>query len=53
MWHVWGENINRRKVLVETPAKKPPLGRPKRRWGYNIKVEVRGKAWDVDWIDLA
>jgi hypothetical protein len=29
-----------------------PLGRPRRRWVDNIKVDVREIGWDgVDWID--
>jgi hypothetical protein len=32
---------------------KRPLGRPRRRWVDNIKVDLREIGWDgVDWIDL-
>jgi len=42
------------RVLVRTPEGKRPLGRPRRRWEDNIKmdlqeVECRG----MDWIDVA
>jgi hypothetical protein len=31
-----------------------PLGRPRRRWVDNIKMDLREIGWDgVDWIDLA
>jgi hypothetical protein len=30
------------------------LGRPRRRWVYNIKIDLREIGWDViEWIDLA
>jgi hypothetical protein len=33
---------------------KIPLGRPRRRWVDNIKIDLREVGWDVmDWIDLA
>jgi hypothetical protein len=31
-----------------------PLGRPRRRWENNIKMDFRETRWgDMDWIDLA
>jgi hypothetical protein len=39
---------------VEKPEGKRPLGRPRRRWVDNIKMEFREIGWDdMDWIDLA
>jgi hypothetical protein len=36
------------------PEGKKPLGRPRRRWGDNIKMDLRGTGWDgMDWIDVA
>jgi hypothetical protein len=33
---------------------KRPLGRPRRRWVDNIKIDLGGIGWDGgDWIDLA
>jgi hypothetical protein len=33
---------------------KRPLGRPRRRWVDNVKMDVRAIGWDgMDWIDLA
>jgi hypothetical protein len=42
------------KILVGMPEGKRPLGRPRRRWVDNIKMDLREIEWDgVDWIDLA
>jgi hypothetical protein len=39
---------------VVKPEGKRPLGRPKRRWVDNIKMDLREIGWDgVDCIDLA
>jgi hypothetical protein len=39
---------------VEKPEGKRPLGRPRRRWVDNIKIDLRETGWDgMDWIDLA
>jgi hypothetical protein len=36
------------------PEGKRPLGRPRRRWEDNIKMDLREKGWGgMDWIDLA
>jgi hypothetical protein len=35
-------------------AGKRPVGRPRRRWVDNIKIDLRETGWDgMDWIDLA
>jgi hypothetical protein len=39
---------------VGKPDRKRPLGRTRRRWASNIKMELREIGWDVmDWIHLA
>jgi hypothetical protein len=39
---------------VGKPEGKRPLGRPKRRWVNNIKMDLREIGWDgMDCIDLA
>jgi hypothetical protein len=49
-----GENRNVYGILVGKPEGKRPLGRPRRRWVDNIKVDLREIGWSgVDWIDLA
>jgi hypothetical protein len=41
-------------TLVGNPEGKRPLGRPRRRWVDNIKMDLTEIGWDgVDWIDLA
>jgi hypothetical protein len=42
------------KVLVGKPQGKTPLGRPRRRWNDNIKMDLREIGLqDLDWIHLA
>jgi hypothetical protein len=37
-----------------TPEGKSILGRPRRRWQGNIKMDLQEVGWgDLDWIDLA
>jgi hypothetical protein len=41
-------------ILVGRPAGIRPLGRPRRRWEDNIKMDLREIGFgDVDWIHLA
>ena len=42
------------KVLVRKPEEKKPLGRPRRRWKDNIKMDLQevGKGCG-DWMELA
>jgi hypothetical protein len=49
-----GEKRNAYRILVENPEGKRPLGRPRRRWVDNIKINLKEIGWDGgDWIDLA
>jgi hypothetical protein len=49
-----GEKRNAYRILVGDPEGKRPLGRPRRRWVDNIKIDLREIGWDGgDWIDLA
>jgi hypothetical protein len=42
------------RVLVGRPEVKRPLGRPRRRWEDNIKMDLREIGIDVaNWIQLA
>jgi hypothetical protein len=42
------------RILVGKPEGKRPLGRPRRRWVDNTKMDCRETEWDgTDWIDLA
>jgi hypothetical protein len=48
------EERNGCRILVEKPEGKRPLGRPRRRWVDNIKIDLGDIGWDgVDWIDVA
>jgi hypothetical protein len=42
-----------RRVLVGKPEGKRPLGRPRRRWEDNIKMDLQEVGWGGDWMDLA
>ncbi|KAJ4435384.1 hypothetical protein ANN_17998 [Periplaneta americana] len=49
-----GESRNAYRVLVGRSEGKRPLGRPRRRWEDNIKMDLREVGYDDrDWIDLA
>jgi hypothetical protein len=48
-----GEMRNAYKILVGKPEGKRPLGRPRRRWVNNTKIDLREIGWDsIGWIDL-
>ena len=35
------------------PARQGPLGRPRRRWEYNIRMDLREVGWgNMEWIDM-
>jgi hypothetical protein len=49
-----GEKTNAYKILVGKPEGKRPLGRPRRRWVDNIKIDLREIGLEgVIWIDVA
>jgi hypothetical protein len=49
-----GETRNAYRILVGKPEGKRPLGRPRRWWVDNIKIDLGEIGWDgVDWIELA
>jgi hypothetical protein len=48
-----GEKRNACTILVGKPTGKRPLGKPRRRWEDNIKMDLREIEWGgIDWIDL-
>jgi hypothetical protein len=48
------EKRNAYRTLVGKPEGRRPLGRPRRRWLDNIKMNLGEIGWDsVNWIDLA
>jgi hypothetical protein len=49
-----GEKRNAYSLLVGRPEGKRPLGRRRRRWVENIKMDLLEIGWGVvDWIGLA
>jgi hypothetical protein len=56
----WAEHVarmgakrNAYRILVGKPDGKRPLGRSRRRWVDNIKMDLGEIGWDgMDWIDL-
>jgi hypothetical protein len=49
-----GEKKNACRILMGKPEGKRPLGRPRRRWVDNIKIDLREIGWGaMYWIDLA
>jgi len=54
MWRVWGRGEGCTGFWWGRPEGKRPLGRPRRRWGDNIKMGLQevGGGWE-DWMELA
>jgi hypothetical protein len=51
---LWGKSRDVYRALVGKPEGKRPLGRPRRRWEDNIKMDLQEVVWrDMDWIDQA
>ena len=49
-----GEGREVHRVLVELPEGKRPLGRPRRRWEDNIKMDLQEVGGGCgDWVELA
>ena len=55
MGHVarMGEGRGAHRILVGKPEGKSPLGRPRRRWEDNIKMELEEVGGGGDWMELA
>jgi hypothetical protein len=51
MWHIQ-ETTGAYRVLVGKPERKRPLGRLRRRWGENVRMDHEDVGWKgKDWID--
>jgi hypothetical protein len=49
-----GETRNAYRIFMGKPEGKRPVGKPRRRWVDNIKMDLREIGWDGrDWIELA
>jgi hypothetical protein len=54
MRRAWGRLGDAYNILVGRPEGRRPLGRPRRRWEDNIKMDLREIGFgDVDWIHWA
>jgi hypothetical protein len=54
MWLAWGEVKGAYNILVGRPEGRRTLGRPRRRWEDNIKMNLMEIRFGyVDWIHLA
>jgi len=48
-----GEIRNAYKIFVGKPEGKRPLGKPRRRWKNNNRMNLRERRWEsVDWVHL-
>jgi hypothetical protein len=48
-----GEKRNAYRIFVGKPEVKRPLGRPRRRWVCNIKMNLRKIGWDgLIWLRI-
>jgi len=50
---MYGERRGVYRGLVGRPEGRRPLGRPKRGWEDNIKMDLQKVGWGMDWIELA
>jgi hypothetical protein len=54
MWHEWGKKRNVYRLLVGKSEGRRPLGRPRRRWVDNIRMDLVEIGWGgVEWTGLA
>ena len=54
MWRVWVRRGGVYRFLVGKPEGRRPLGRPRRRWVDNIRMDLQEVGCgNVDWIGLA
>jgi hypothetical protein len=48
-----GERRNAYRILVGKPERKGPLGKPRRRWEDDIRMDLRETEWEgVGWTRL-
>jgi hypothetical protein len=49
-----GEGRGAYRILVGRPEGRRPLGRPRRSWEENIKMDLQDVGWGgMDWIEMA
>jgi hypothetical protein len=49
----YGEKRGAYRILMGRPEGRRPLGRHRRRWEYNIKMDLQEVGWGMDWIEVA
>jgi hypothetical protein len=49
----YGGKICACRIFVERSEGRRQLGRPRRRWEDNIKMDLQEVGWGMDWIELA
>jgi hypothetical protein len=49
----YGEKRGAYRILEVRPERRRPLGRPRRRWEDNIKMDLQDVGRGMDWIELA
>ena len=49
----YGDGRGLHRVLVGKPEGKRPLGRPRRRWEDDVKMDLREVGGGGDWVELA
>ena len=53
MWHVWGRGEMHIGFWWGSLRGRGLLGRPRRRWDDNIRIDVKEIGWEnVNWVDL-
>jgi hypothetical protein len=48
-----GEGKSVHRILMGKPEGKRPLGRPRRRWEDNVKMDLQEVGGGGDWMELA
>jgi hypothetical protein len=48
-----GKKTGAYRILVGRSEGRRSLGRPRRRWEDNIKMDLQAVGWGMDWIELA
>jgi hypothetical protein len=50
---IWKKR-NAYRILMGNPEGKRPLGRPRRRWMNNVRMDLGEIGWDdINWVDVA
>jgi hypothetical protein len=50
----YGGKRGAKRIFVGRPEGRRPLGRPRRSWEYNIKMDLQEVGWGgMNWIELA